>query len=88
MSWTTPEELRAQLQKLWDSGAWLAAEVTGEVLFPRELRLRRPRPSELAERFGDVRDWILTLQAASREQRGYGYALRYERINNRIHGCQ
>lgn len=87
MSWTTPDELRAQLQKLWDGGAWLAAEVTGKPLFPRELRLRRPSARELAERFGDVRDWILALRAGSREQRGYGYALRYERVNNRIHGA-
>lgn len=87
MSWTTPDLLRTQLQKLWNSGAWLAAQITGEPMFPRELRLRGPSPRELAEHFGDVRNWILALQAGSREHRGYGYELRYERINNRIHGA-
>ena len=40
--WTTPADLRTQVRRQWDSGRLLAALVTGECLFPMELRLARP----------------------------------------------
>ncbi|MCG5501767.1 DUF3322 domain-containing protein [Ectothiorhodospira lacustris] len=87
MSWTTPAELRAQLQKRWDSGQILAATLTGEALFPLPLRLRRPGSRELAEDFAAVGHWARTLRASSREQRGHGYEIRWERVNHRVHGA-
>ena len=68
MSWTTPSDLRLQVQKLWDKGQLLAAVVQGEVpsvpdtLFPRRLRLTGPTSAELTERFDDVRAWMADLQ--------------------------
>lgn len=87
MNWTTPARLRAQVQKLWDSGRLLAARLNGEPLFPCPLRLKQPSPRELTERFGEVQDWVRALQAGSREQRGYGYAIRWHEVRNRVHGA-
>ena len=56
-------------------------------LFPLEVRLKRPTPRELADRFGDVMRWIDALRKESRDGRGFGYELRWERVNNRVHGA-
>jgi hypothetical protein len=61
MSWTTPADLRAQVQRLWDKGLLLAAIVDGEAIFPKRLTLKKPTSSELADRFEDVRTWITQL---------------------------
>ncbi len=61
MSWTTPSDLRAQVQTLWDRGALLSVLVTGRTLFPRRLTLKRPSSAEMSERFEEVRQWIRKL---------------------------
>ena len=62
MSWTTPDDLRSQVQKLWDKGLLPASLTGGETLFPRRLALRRPTSIELADRFEEVRRWIAGLR--------------------------
>lgn len=85
--WTRPADIRDQLQRFWDKGAWLAAHVTGEPLFPLELRLRRPAARDIAEQFGAVSDWVRALRAGSREYRGCGYAITWQRVTNRVQGA-
>ncbi len=63
MSWTTPADLRAQVQKLWDRGEILASLVTGESPFPKRLALKGPTSAEMADRFDEVRTWIAELRA-------------------------
>ena len=63
MTWTTPVELRAQVQKLWDRGELLAGLVTNESLFPKRLVLKGPTSGEMADRFEEVRTWISELRA-------------------------
>jgi hypothetical protein len=58
MKWTRPNELRAQVQKLWDRGELLASLVSGEPLFPKRLTLKAPTSAEIADRFEEVRAWI------------------------------
>ena len=67
MSWTTPADLRAQVQRLWDKGQLLAAcggdaPLRGEALFPLRLRLVGPTSTELSERFDEVRLWLANLR--------------------------
>ena len=50
------------------------------------LRLKRPRPADLNERFNQVRDWVEALAAGDRNQRGFGYAIEWKTVNHRIHG--
>ncbi|OYT94134.1 MAG: hypothetical protein CFE43_01785 [Burkholderiales bacterium PBB3] len=61
MNWTTADDLRAQVQKLWDKGDLLRLCVQGAVTPPRRLRLTGPTSTELTERFDEVRTWMKDL---------------------------
>lgn len=63
MNWTTPNELREQLQKRWNRGELLASLVTGESPFPLRLNLKSPTSLEMTEHFNQVRTWIADLRA-------------------------
>lgn len=78
MTWTTPSDLRAQVQRLWDQGVLLRAQLDSEPLFPLALRFKRPDSKALAERFDEVRQWIRQLQ----EGEGH-YRLDWQEINHR-----
>ena len=62
-NWTTPTELRAQLQKRWDKGELLRVMVTGEALYPLRLMLKVPASAEISDDFAGVRSWIANLRA-------------------------
>ncbi|WP_282755009.1 DUF3322 domain-containing protein [Desulfuromonas thiophila] len=81
MTWTTPADLKNQVQKLWDRGLLLASMTGGESLFPRRLPLRGPDSRELSERFSEVRDWIGQLSAAA----GF-YRIEWRSVNHRVLG--
>jgi len=66
MSWTSPADLRTQVQKLWERGEILASLVTGEQLFPRRLLLKCPTSAEMADHFDAVRAWISALRTMTR----------------------
>ena len=66
MSWTTPADLRAQVQRLWDRGDLLRACVNGEQSWPLRLALKSPAAADLADRFEAVRDWAGDLLDAPR----------------------
>ena len=62
MTWTTPADLRAQVQKLWDKGELLRPLVMGAPQQARRLPLSGPSSSELTERFDEVRVWLEALR--------------------------
>jgi hypothetical protein len=78
--WTTPGDVRRQLQRQWDSGRLLAAAVKGESLFPMELRLRGPDTRALSERFDEVRCWIRELEGERRCR------IEWREVNHRLLG--
>lgn len=61
MSWTTPADLRAQVQRLWDRGELLRACVTDAMTWPLRLTLKAPAAADLSDRFEAVRDWVRAL---------------------------
>jgi hypothetical protein len=67
MKWSTPADLRQQVQRWWDRGdilaALLPAEASIETSFPRRLPLKTPSASELRDHFAAVRDWSQQLRA-------------------------
>ncbi|WP_372825597.1 DUF3322 domain-containing protein [Polaromonas sp.] len=63
MSWTSPADLRAQIQKLWDRGELLASLVTGKSLFPLRLAIKTPTSREMADSFDAVRVWVGELRS-------------------------
>jgi hypothetical protein len=81
MTWTTPADLRAQVQKLWDKGLILASLAGGETVFPRRLTLKGPSSSELADRFEQVRSWIADLR------RGSHYRVVMREVRHRVLGA-
>lgn len=96
MSWTTPADVRAQVQKHWDNGRLLRDAVgapggsheleADRLVFPLTLRLRGPTPRELATRHDEVRAWIRELEAASRAALGCGYDIVWSETSNRVIG--
>jgi len=78
MEWTTPDDIRADVQKAWDRGRILAARLTGDPLFPMTLRTRRPDRRALLDRFDEVRQWMRLLDEGAR-----GYDIAWTEINHR-----
>ncbi|PRY03118.1 Wadjet anti-phage system protein JetD domain-containing protein [Paraburkholderia sp. BL25I1N1] len=65
MSWTTPADLRMQVNRLWERGELLAGLATGATMFPKRLGLKGPTSAEITERFQDIRQWSGSLRAAA-----------------------
>jgi hypothetical protein len=81
--WTTSHDIRKRVQGMWDRGSILAASVTGEVLFPLTLTMRKPKAAALGRSFEAVRNWIRELEDGSRARRGFGYDIEWADINPR-----
>lgn len=81
MKWTTPPDLKAQVQKLWDRGLLLAPLAGGATVFPRRLTLKGPSSEELSARFPEVRAWISGLTAAAGP-----YRIEWRSVNHRVLG--
>ncbi|NLB32105.1 MAG: hypothetical protein GX822_10745 [Alcaligenaceae bacterium] len=78
-NWTTPSELRAQLQRLWDKGELLRTRLPNATsLFPLQLRLKKPNSQDLGQHFEQVRYWINQLQQLDKR-----YRLTWKEINHR-----
>ncbi|WP_020657015.1 Wadjet anti-phage system protein JetD domain-containing protein [Massilia niastensis] len=81
--WSTPADVVAGVQRLWDQGKLLSIRLGGDTLFPIELRLRQPSVVEMGNQFDAVRRWIVALEAGSRANQGVGYTLAWREINHR-----
>src|SRR6056297_2829828 len=81
MNWTTPADIKAQVEKLWNRGLLLSSLAGGDSVFPRRLLFRGPDSRELSERFPEVRDWIAQLTAAAGP-----YRIDWRSINHRVLG--
>lgn len=79
-TWSTPADIRQQVQRLWEDGRLLAARINGEALFPFEVRLRQPSIADIGAQFDAVRGWIRALEA------GQGYQIAWRDINHRQTG--
>ncbi len=80
--WTTPHDLRTQVQRLWDKGRLLAPLAGAEDPCPIRLVLKAPRSAELSERFDEVRAWSATLQQAATQ----GLRLVMREVRHRVIG--
>ena len=82
MNWTTPAELKGQVQKLWDRGLILSSLIGGESVFPRRLTLKGPDSRQLSSSFPEVRDWIARLSSTAKQ-----YRIVWRSVNHRILGA-
>jgi len=83
MHWSDPDDLKAQVLRLWDQGGLLKSSQDGGVEFPFALRLRRPNNSAMSDEFDRVRSWIRLLEEGGRAPRGYGYEIEWAEIAHR-----
>ncbi len=82
MSWTRPQDLKAQLLRLWERGDLLREAVAATSGFPLRLKLKGPSPADLTTRFDAVRAWA--------EELGSVTHCRIERLErrHRVQGSQ
>lgn len=85
--WTTPRDLIDQVEKHWRRGDLLRAQFDSGLRYPLTLRLRGPTAGELTDDFAAVADWVSHLQKGSKESRGQGYTLQWQRRQHRVHGA-
>ncbi len=83
VAWSTPEDIDAQVRRLWERGRLLVAPSDGGCAFPLSLRLRRPDSRAMSDRFDEVRRWIRDLEGGSKARRGFGYAIAWTEIDHR-----
>ena len=86
--WTTPADIAAAAEKLWDSGKLPRALLAGDDLFPYFIKIRGPTSEEMAQRFGEVREWIAELEARAKTERRPSYTLEWRRVRHRVMGEQ
>lgn len=79
--WTTPSDIRKQLQALWDKGLLLSVLAGEPDIFPLKLKIKTPGSRELSDRFSAVRDWIT--QLSSKEGL---YRIVWRQIHHRVLG--
>ena len=82
MSWTTPADLHAQVQRLWDRGDLLRTTVTDAISWPLRLNLKTPSASDLSARFEAVREWVRTVSDTPHVR------LDWREWNHRVQGTQ
>lgn len=87
MTWTTPADLLAQVQKLWDRGDLLRPCVQGAVMLPRRLRLIGPTSAELTERFDEVRVWMKDLGCNAPPHSAPRYRIVMREFRHRVLGA-
>lgn len=81
MRWTSPTDLRKQVQKLWDKGVLLRELIGQESEFPLRLKLKKPSSNELVDSFPDIRDWITELRSNEGQ-----YRIVWRTLNHRVLG--
>jgi len=82
MSWTSPADLRAQVQRLWDRGELLRAAVTDIVSWPLRLSLKPPSAADLSDRFEAARDWVRAIGDTPQVR------IEWREWNHRVQGMQ
>lgn len=82
MNWTSPADIRRQVQILWDRGSILSALVRGSGLFPHRLKLKGPASVDLPNEFPVIRQWIENL----RKEATAGYRIVWREFNHRVVG--
>jgi hypothetical protein len=82
-AWTTVADVLRQLRRRWDSGAFLTVYTAGSPWVPLSVSVRGPTSAELAERFGEVQDWVRQWERVNTR----AMRLEYKTVGGRIIGA-
>lgn len=80
--WTTPADVRAAIQKKWDSGSLLVRFAAGQDWDPLGIPIRGPSARQIGEHLADVRHWV----AQWAEARGRPLRVEYKLVGGRDFG--
>ena len=80
--WTQPDDLKRQVQRLWDRGVLPREVITGGRGFPLKLSFKGPSSKDLTDGFEGVRDGVLSLRSVK------AYRLCWREVRHRVHGQQ
>ena len=84
--WTTPAQLRAHTEKLWNQGKLLAALCEAGPAFPLRLPLKTPDSRALADDFAAVRAWSAALLDAEAKAGAAGMRIEMREVRHRVIG--
>lgn len=84
--WTTPTQLRAHTEKLWNQGKLLAALCNAGPVFPLRLPLKGPDSRALSDDFAAVRAWSAALLDGAAGQGRAGYRVELREVRHRVIG--
>lgn len=79
--WTTPEDIANKVRRRWDDGTFLFAYASNAPFEPIDMPIRGPKPSEIGEDLGAVRDWIARLDVGRLGDRRY--TLQWQAVGGR-----
>lgn len=82
------KEIRAKALKLWENNKLQLSHLEGQSIFPWTIPAVPPTTKELSGQFSQVRKWIQSLKAESKEAVGQGYLIHYRQKNHRKVGTQ
>ncbi|MEA3465623.1 MAG: DUF2220 family protein [Thermodesulfobacteriota bacterium] len=84
----TTAQIKSKALKFWNNGSILSAFLRGDSIFPVEIAFRKVTAKQALENYTQVRNWMNSLRAASKEQQGYGYGIEFSTSNHRQLGEQ
>ncbi|MGU3499453.1 Wadjet anti-phage system protein JetD domain-containing protein [Mycobacterium sp. C31M] len=70
--WSTPEDIAARVRRRWDDGSLLRTFAAGAPWEPIVVVLRGPKPAQIGDDIGAVRDWVTALDTGRRSDTRYG----------------
>jgi hypothetical protein len=79
--WTTPDDIVDKVRRRWNDGTLLHAHATNAPFDVIVIPLRGPKPSEIGDDLGAVRDWVALLDRGRRDDRRY--TLKWQTIGGR-----
>ncbi|MDX8413259.1 MAG: DUF2220 family protein [Mariprofundales bacterium] len=85
MKWTTPDEIKRQLNRIWLRGDICRASVVASELFPLAIALRQPSAKVMLDDFSGVQNWAKNIQAYAQQKH---IQLEWKQVNHRALGQQ
>ena len=82
MTWSGPDELKAQLMRLWARQELLRDVVSGHSRFPLRLTFKAPGSADITDRFEAVRAWAAQLTTLD------AVRLEWQEVRHRVQGTQ
>jgi len=80
--WTTPRDLKRQLERFWERAELLREAVNSQSLFPLKLTIKGPGSADITDRFEVVRAWVSELVA------GFPFRIEWQEVRHRVQGMQ